>query len=348
MALWLTRAGRHGEYEEKFFSENRIYATWEGLDYDLGKLESKKELRKLLSKVYPNSPHGRLSNHTGQLWAFAHVMKPGDWVVVPYRGKPATNVAEITGAYVFDSDAEDPYYHFHEVKWLERDIPRSNFDQDLLYSFGAIMTICRIERNDAENRVRAMRQSGWKSIGQKLKLPSTGEEIEESEQTDGPVDLEQLARDHISKLIMAKYKGHGLERLVNAILQAQGYTTYRSPKGPDKGVDILAAPGPLGFGQPRICCQVKSGESPVELGMLNQLIGAMQNVQADQGLFVSWGGFKSSIDKEIPAQFFRVRLWDQDSLIDNILEHYDNLDEDIRAELPLKRIWTVAQIDEDE
>lgn len=68
----------------------------------------------------------------------------------------------------------------------------------------------------------------------------------------------------------------------------------------------------------------------------------MQNVQARQGLLVSWGGFKGSVDKETASQFFRVRLWTQDDLIDQLLEHYDKLDEDLRAELPLKRIWTVA------
>jgi restriction system protein len=71
----------------------------------------------------------------------------------------------------------------------------------------------------------------------------------------------------------------------------------------------------------------------------------MQNVQADQGLLVSWGGFKTTVDKEKATQFFRVRLWDQQALIEQILANYDRLDEDIRADLPLKRIWTVAETD---
>ena len=73
----------------------------------------------------------------------------------------------------------------------------------------------------------------------------------------------------------------------------------------------------------------------------------MQNVQAKQGLLVSWGGFKSSVDKEKASQFFRVRLWDQKDLIEQLLAHYDKLDDDIRTELSLKRIWTVATLDKD-
>ena len=72
----------------------------------------------------------------------------------------------------------------------------------------------------------------------------------------------------------------------------------------------------------------------------------MQNVQADQGLLVSWGGYKSSVNKEEATQFFRVRLWDQKALISQILANYDRLDEDIRADLPLKRIWTVAETED--
>jgi len=59
-------------------------------------------------------------------------------------------------------------------------------------------------------------------------------------------------------------------------------------------------------------------------------------------LLVPRDGFKSSIDKEEAIQFFRVRLWDQDDLIDRILAHYDKLDEGIRTDLPLKQIWVVV------
>jgi restriction system protein len=187
-----------------------------------------------------------------------------------------------------------------------------------------------------------MAKDGWKAPAEEPSISPV------DNAAAGLVDLERLARDQIAESIVQKFKGHGLARLVEAVLQAQGYTTYLSAPGPDKGIDILASPGRLGFGSPRICVQVKSGDAPVDLPTLNQLIGAMQNVQAEQGLLVSWGGFKSSIDKEVPAQFFRVRLWDQDALIQKILTHYDKLDEDLQTELPLKRIWTLAVHDESE
>ncbi len=103
----------------------------------------------------------------------------------------------------------------------------------------------------------------------------------------------------------------------------------------------------MGFGTPRLCVQVKSGDSALDRPTLDQLIGTMQNMNAEQGSLVSWDGFKSSIDKEKASQFFRVRLWDQGNLIEQLLDHYENLDENLKTELPLKRIWTVALAEDD-
>ena len=56
---------------------------------------------------------------------------------------------------------------------LDSLIPRTVFPQDLLYSFGAFMTICRIQRNDAEARVKAMAARNWKAEGVKDSAPRT-------------------------------------------------------------------------------------------------------------------------------------------------------------------------------
>ncbi|GAJ10550.1 unnamed protein product, partial [marine sediment metagenome] len=164
MALWLNRAGGRGEYERRFLDTDRIYLTWEGLNNDLSKIKSRSELDKLLKKVYKNSKNTTIRNWLGQIWPFVKEMKEGDWVVLPSKLKPAAiHFAEITGPYTHDAKAEDPYFHYRSVKWMATDIPRSVFDQDILYSFGAFMTVCRIQRNDAENRIFKIAKAGWKT-----------------------------------------------------------------------------------------------------------------------------------------------------------------------------------------
>jgi len=346
MTMWLVRAGKYGEHEPRFFEDGRVYLTWGEFDnIDLSVAANYEGIKALMQQQYPGEPARRIGNWSGQVWAFTLAMKPGDWVIVPRKSSGTIAVGEIKAGYTFDASANPVHRHFRSVQWLNTNVPRSAFDQDLLYSFGAIMTVCEIKRNEAEKRVRAMAQKGWKSVPVTITLPVSGNSVPMPAES-AEIDLEQLARDAIAKVIIQKFKGHGLARLVQAVLNAQGFTTYLSPEGPDKGIDILAAGGAFGFDRPRICVQVKSGDTPADRPEFTQLIGAMQSVNADQGLFVSWSGFKTTVLKEVPTQFFKVRVWNENDLIEQLLENYDKLDQDIRAELPLKRIWTLATPEE--
>ena len=44
MAIWLVRAGSHVEYEPNCIHENRVYATLDELDVNVGKLSDRSEL----------------------------------------------------------------------------------------------------------------------------------------------------------------------------------------------------------------------------------------------------------------------------------------------------------------
>jgi len=339
MAIWLIRAGTHGEYEQKFLQEGRIYVTWDNLSENLAKLEDRKALFSKMTEIYSDAKLKTLHNWVSQVWPFAHEIEKGDLVVMPLKTQPAINIGEVTGDYHFEAGGPSPFYHWRPVKWIGEAIPRSNFSRDLLYTFGAFLTICRVKRNNAEARITAMKANGWKPEG----IATTAiESIGDSDEIAENTNLEDLAQDQIAGLIGARFKGHGLTRLVEAILKAQGYTTYRSPEGADGGADILAGVAPLGFGAPRLCVEVKSEASPIDRPTVDKLIGAVTKFGAGEGLFVSWSGFKSTVQKELAASFFKVRLWTRKELLEELFAHYDKLDEDLKAELPLKRIWTVS------
>jgi restriction system protein len=283
-------------------------------------------------------------NWVSQVWPFAHEMQKGDLVVLPLKTQPAIYIGEITGDYRAETAGPNPFFHWRSVKWIGEAIPRTHFGKDLLFSFGAFLTICRIQRNNAEKRITAMRTNGWKA--EMLAAPPKAATAATTDVESADTDLDELARDQIAALVSARFKGHGLTRLVEGILKAQGYTTYRSPEGADGGADILAGCGPLGFSTPRLCVEVKSEDSPIGREPVDKLLGAMTKFNADQGLFVAWGGFKGNVQKELASQFFRLRLWTQKELLEQLFEQYERLDEDLKAELPLKRVWMVASQDE--
>lgn len=348
MTLWLIRAGSRGEHEQKFLDEGRVYVAWEGLDVDLGALADRQALVRELEVRFPDEKARALVNWSSQVWPFTKEMAVGDWVVMPSKLQSGLYFGELTSAYHFEAAGPNPYFHWRAINWFSGLIPRSVFPQDLLYSFGAFMTICRVQRNDAEARVLAMAANNWQPEGLAVFAPRTpvsvlvnaaGEDSAEA----ADVNLEELAADRIERLIEARFKGHELASLVEAILQAEGYTTYRSPAGADGGADILAGGGDLGFGKPQICVEVKSGSDTVDRPTVDKLIGAGQKFGAETCLFVSWGGFKPNVQKELARDFFRVRLWSRKQLLEKLFAHYEQLPEEIRLALPLKRVWMVAQ-----
>ena len=103
MAIWLIRAGSHGEYEQKFISENRVYVTWDKLAVNLVKLADRDALTAEMAKIYPDAKPKRLLNWVSQVWPFAHEIKKGDLVFLPLKSQPAICIGEVTGDYHFDS-----------------------------------------------------------------------------------------------------------------------------------------------------------------------------------------------------------------------------------------------------
>ncbi len=342
MSLFLVRAGSNGEYETNFIETKRICLQWDVFEsFDLKKLGTFESVRNFLLEKMKNENKRKIGNNAGQINAFVNRMKIDDIIALPFKKKPYIAIGKICSDYKFDKTLSWDFQHYRDVEWINTEVPRSAFESDLLYSLGSAMTICGIERNDAENRVKNLISSGFQKNIEK------NDDYKNIEDSDSIQDYETLLLDGIYNYIERKFKGHGMERLVEGILNAQGYKTWRTEGGPDGAMDILAAPDKLGFGSPRICVQVKSQDTPLDRPTLDQLRGGMNRCKATHGLLVCWGGFKNSVTKDIPQQFFEVRLWDKQELVTQLLQSYKNLDEDLRAEIPLKQVWMLAVPNDD-
>jgi restriction system protein len=111
MTVWLVRAGKHGEFEQKFLQENKIYVTWDRLAVNIGRMTERQELFNAMTRTYPDSKVKKIQNNVSQVWPFAHGMAHGDLVILPSKMQPAIYVGEITGDYKFDSNGADPCFH---------------------------------------------------------------------------------------------------------------------------------------------------------------------------------------------------------------------------------------------
>jgi len=333
MALWVVRCGSDSACEQEAYEQKFVGIGWGKLG-DVSRFETVEELRKHYSETHPGDKVRSQINCSSQVFSFSKKIQKGDLVALPIKSRGAIAFGKVIGDYQFVKDAHHYVAHQRKVEWIGQPIPRSSISQDLLYTFGAFLTVFRAERNDAENRVRALLE------GKKLSftsLPSDGVDENEEDQ----VNLEAIATDQIRKLIEQKFAGHALSNLVGEIFRAEGYKVQVSPEGPDGGVDVLAGSGKSGFEAPRIAVQVKSGSVVVDAPTVHQLQGTMKNFEATHGLIVSWGGFTSAAVKEGRRLFFSVKMWDADDLIEQLIENYDHLSDEIKSEIPMKRIWTL-------
>ncbi len=340
--LWLVRLGKFGEQEAHALATGELVTGWDV--GDLGPATDREAVLRLLEEAYPDEKSGTLQNWSAQLNQLRNVAAPGDLVVCPMKTTGQIAIGKIVGGYRHVA-ATHPT---RTVEWLKPDLPRDAVKQDLLYSLGASQTVCEISRNEAVARFEAMALKGGDpgpSMVFALPAKATGSsDVVEADQ--GPVDLALLARDQIERHIAAHFSGHGFTQLIAAILRAQGYQTRVSPPGADRGIDILAGQGALGFGGPRLVVQVKSGGIVSDQPTLQGLIGCIADTQADQGLLVSWSGFTPPVRSRANELYFRVRMWGREEIITALLSVYDDLPETIRADLPLRRIWSLVPADE--
>ena len=230
--VYLARAGKSGQDEELALEKQlavigfrEVPSLEDARDYDA--------VLQLVKNTYPDKKARAVGNFAGQLWAFALAMQEGDIVVLPRKLTSQIAIGRVAGPYQHIQVNDSELRHTRPVEWIRTDVPRTAFEQDLLYSFGAFMTVCNISRNDAARRVLAVLEEKPDPGPSILpKIPPKGSPPSE-DQTEAIPDLTQMAHDQIVAHIQSRFTGHALTHLVDAVLQIDGWVTKVSPPGPD-------------------------------------------------------------------------------------------------------------------
>lgn len=152
--VYLARAGKSGEDEEVALDEGMAVVGFT----EIPSLEACKDydaIYALVEKSLPGAKTRAVGNFAGQLWAFVLAMKEGDLVVLPRKLTSQIAIGRVTGPYRYKK-VRSAFRHTRAVEWIRQDVPRTTFEQDILQSFGAFMTVCNISGNDAERRVAAV------------------------------------------------------------------------------------------------------------------------------------------------------------------------------------------------
>jgi len=339
---WLIRAGRAGE-RDQFALDAGLAAGGFPEVADMSAATTREMVGALVKTAFPDAAEGKINNFTGQLWALRTRIVPGDLIVLPLKTTSQIAIGHATGTYEYRQDADPARRHVLPVAWDRTDVPRTAIGQDLLYTLGAFMTICEIKRNDAVWRLQQI-------LATETDPGARPETLQADEATEADVatsstgiDFERASLDRIQAFIAERFAGHGLARLVGAVLEAEGFRCQVADPGPDGGIDVFAGRGPLGLDSPRLIVQVKSSPTPVDVKVVRELHGVLSTHGAEQALLVAWGGVNKAAKQELRNQFFKVRVWSADELLDALKRTYPILGEDLRAELPLKQIWALVE-----
>ena len=349
MSVWVVRGGRGGSYAQWCLENGRAGAAWNMVP-SLADAGSRDDVAVLLKASRPDDTPARIANAAGQVWGLRSI-EVGDIVVMPLSATGTVAIGRCTAGYE-DLGETSPARHTVRVEWVRDDVPRSAFSQDLLHSLGSLLTVFRVSRNEAEARFEEVLKTG-------LDPRSAEEETESDASNTGPSDTVldtptdppsvptlTTIRDRVRSHVRKHFREHELTRLVGAILEVHGFHCDVSPPGKDQGVDILAGTGPLGLDSPTLIVEVKSEPSAIGAPVVRGLQGAMLSHRADQGLLVAWGGISKDARNEIRKDRLTMRVWDAETLLDQIFDVYENLPAGVRAEIPLTRAWVLNEGEE--
>lgn len=332
-ATWMVRAGRGGEQVDVFLEQGFV-----GFGYgarELGGLPptlSKEAIVAAFKNANPQWSGRKIGNAAGQLFRFLSDIKEGDTIVTGDPGTRSYYVGVMAGPPRWEQGQPLPFRR--SVKWQHR-VARDELGVSTLNTLGAIQSLFKLSADVAKElaeHARPIDEVGTVSPPPKLAAHAAPTDVVPEDLLAASERAKGFIEDMINRLDWDE-----IQDLVAGVLRAMGYKTRVSAPGPDRGVDIFASPDGLGFQEPRIFVEVKHRQASMGAPDLRAFLGGRK--VGDRCLYVSTGGFKKDARYEADRSTIPITLVALPELRDLLLEHYEQLDEETRALVPLRRVY---------
>jgi len=325
--MWMVRAGEGGYLVEEF-ARGFVAVGWNALN-DLNSVTTQEDIKALYKQVYPGEKPGKIGNAAAMIYKFRKVLSIDDKVVTYDPQKREYLLGIITSDYYYDPNEITDYHHLRKVDWFSR-VNRDVLSISARKSLGSTLTLFSINE---EVSTELLSQKSPKTE------PKTDEERKEAKEEFEQIkdDTVEQAHELIKDKILA-LSADEMEHLMAAILRAMGYRTRVMPKGPDRGVDVIASPDGLGLEEPRIKVEVKH-RSTVPMGSqdIRSFLGGLR--EGDRALYVSTGGFTKDAKYEADRANIPLTLLGLDDLAFLIVTHYEQFDSEGKVLIPLVRVY---------
>jgi len=330
---WMIRAGEGGRLFEDF-EKGYIAVGWNALG-DISSLKTLEQFWDAYPKAYPMAKKGVLPNQISMIHKFRSVIKPGDLAVTYDPQSRCYLVGEVAGDYEYKPNLVGDYPQVRKVSWLGK-VSRDQLSQKVRNSLGSTLTLFALKDFVIQDLTAAL-NDGPKTAPV---VDTSVEEIDvdalQTSRQDTVNQSKELIKDKIISLDPDQ-----MEQLMAAVLRGMGFRARVSPKGPDRGIDIIASPDGLGLQEPRIKVEVKHRDGTIGSQALRSFIGALR--PGDRGVFLSTGGFTREARYEAERANIPVTLVDIDNLAELIVDYYEDFDLEGQTLIPLVRIYWPAE-----
>lgn len=327
--MWMVRAGEAGFLIDRFRKENIIVIGWE--IGDLSNVRNLVEIKKLVKDKFPDKNEGQVTMTASQIGKFRFEMDKGDYVISYDPQERSYLVGQIISDYLYDPNFYPKntmeYCDIRKVKWMG-EVQRDDLSTSTKNTLGAISTLFSINQEAADEILRRLKgNNGIKP----LRLIDEPEFLKE--------DIISRSHEFIKDEIM-KLTWEELQDLVAGLLRGMGYKTMVSRRGPDRGRDVVASPDGLGLKEPRIVVEVKHRKGKMGSSDIRSFTGGLR--PGDKGLYVSTGGYTQEAKYEAERSNIPLTLMDADTLVNLIIQYYDDFDSEARSLVPLTKIYWPA------
>ncbi len=325
--LWMVRAGRGAAYIDDFIEDSFVSIGWD-LQGEIGGLP-KAEIETRLRAVHPHQSPGAIAVWAAQILRFYGEIKQGQSVTTYDPGRRLYYLGQIKSAVEMTSH---PLPRSRRVEW-QRKVHRDSLSVTARNSLGSISALFLVPAEVAGEMLR-------------LSVPLAQEEVtppapeRPAEPVDEKAQLDEVVlkaaafiEDRISLLDWIE-----MQELVAGLLEAMGYRTTVSERGPDRGVDIFASPDGLGLQEPRIFVEVKHRPgTAIGAPDLRSFLGGRR--VGDRCLYVSTGGFTREALYEAERSSIPITLLNLPALRKLLVEQYPRIDPTVAKLVPLERIY---------
>jgi len=331
--MWMVRAGEDGYLIEEFDRGCIIAIGWHKIG-DLSAVTSEEEISELYNHAYPDEKLFKARLAISMICRFRFILERNQKIVTYDPQKRDYLIGNITSDYYHNTDKISEtisnYAHLRKVDWLGR-VSRDLLSVSSRNSLGSSLTLFSVNEEVSTELLS--------HIGN----PTTPESIEEDDSELDQIKEDTVARAHeLIKDKLLELSPDEMEQLAAAILRAMGYKTRVMPKGPDRGVDVLASPDGLGLEEPRIKVEVKH-RSRTSMGSqdIRSFLGGLR--EGEKALYISTGGFTQEAKYEADRSNIPLTLLGLDELASLIVSHYESFDIEGRVLMPLVRVYFPAE-----